>query len=124
MSYIYKDVSSLENQPKVGTRQCVALIREFANAPPASTWKQGAQVVGNSTIKKGTAIATFVRGRYHNLSSGNHAAFFLGFAPNGFWVMDQWKNDSDKPLISSRLIRARRVGANPGDNANAYSVIE
>lgn len=78
MSYIYSDVSDLENKPKVGTLQCVALIRHYTNAPPSSAWKQGAAVMDNSTIRKGTAIATFIKGRYPNMATGNHAAFFMG----------------------------------------------
>jgi len=124
MSYIYKDVSKLEAKPKVGTFQCVALIRRFTNAPPASTWLQGEQVMGNANIQKGTAIATFVDGKYPNLSAGNHAAFFLRFSAGGIWVMDQWKNSRDKPLISSRFIKVKPPGFDASNNASAYSIIE
>ena len=35
-------------------------------------------MLGNSLIRKGTAIATFVNGRYANHSYGNHAAIDMG----------------------------------------------
>lgn len=123
MSYIYRDVSSLEAKPKVGTQECVALIREYTGAPHSSAWRPGAAVLDNMNIEKGTAIATFVKGRYPNAKTGNHAAFFLRFDPQGFWIMDQWRNNKSKKTISSRLIRVA-PNRSASDNAAAYSIIE
>lgn len=75
MSYIYSKVDDLDAQPVVGSHQCVALVQIYAGAPATTTWKSGAPVVGNKSLKKGTAIATFVNGRYPNKGHGNHAAF-------------------------------------------------
>lgn len=128
MSYIYPKVDELQEQPLVGSHQCVALIQIYAGAPVTSAWRPGLSVVGNRTLKKGTAIATFVNGRYPNRSHGNHAAFFVRAAGNGIWIIDQWVN-KDKKTISQRFISSRgknKQGAfiRASDNADAYSVIE
>lgn len=128
MPYIYTRVDHLEEHKKVGTMQCVALIQEYTGAGVTASWRQGAAVLGNRAILKGTAIATFDRGRYPNQAHGNHAAFFLRHGPNGFWVMDQWAA-STKKTVSSRYISSKgRLGngtfRNPSDNADAFSIIE
>jgi len=98
------------------------------NAGITAKWREGASVLGNKTILKGTAIATFVRGHYANHAHGNHAAFFLRHGPSGFWIMDQWA-DAKKLLVSSRFISSqgkRRDGTfiRSSDNADAFSIIE
>lgn len=128
MSYMYLKVDELKDKPVVGSHHCVALVQLYGGAPVTTAWRQGAVVVGNSELQKGTAIATFVNGRYPNHSHGNHAAFFLRAEPGGIWVMDQWK-DEKKTSISPRFIRARgqtRSGKflQASDNADAYFVIE
>lgn len=128
MSYTYGKVDELENEPVVGSRQCVALVQQYAGAPITSAWKQGAAVLGNRMLKKGTAIATFVNGRYPNRSHGNHAALFIRQIGSGIWIMDQWKNEN-KTRISLRLIPSRGKDKQgkfirPSENAEAYSVIE
>jgi len=128
MSYTYAKVDELEGKPVVGSHHCVALVQLYGGAPVTHAWRQGDTVVGNPKMAKGTAIATFVNGRYPNNSHGNHAAFFLREVPGGIWVMDQWK-DKKKVSISSRFIRAlgqSKSGAylRPSDNADAYAVIE
>ncbi len=85
MSYIYSKVDELEGQPVVGSHHCVALVQNYGGAPVTTAWEQGAPVMGNARLAKGTAIATFVKGRYPNHSHGNHAAFFLRAAPGGMW---------------------------------------
>lgn len=132
MPAIYSQVLSLENTKKVGTKECVALVQQFApEAGPTIAWKEGEPVFGNKDIAPGTAIATFVKGRYPNRHHGNHAAFFLARAVNGFWVMDQWRDDDEKPVVSKRLIRtkgkkqlANGTWPDGGNNAYAYSIIE
>lgn len=132
MPYVYSKILELQNTNKVGTKECVALIRKFTCAVgPTNVWKEGESVLGNRDIKPGTAIATFVKGVYPSLSHGNHAAYFIEQAVDGFWVIDQWRDDVKKPLISKRLIRSKSKkqlanGRWPGggDNAYAYSIIE
>jgi hypothetical protein len=128
MTYVYLDARKLENEEKVGDAECVALIRHYTRAPATRLWKVGETVVGNKALVAGTAIATFVDGKWPNKHTGNHAAFYLGQVSNGIYVMDQW-NRADKKTISSRFIY--RLGKNkdgsfirPSDNADAFSVIE
>lgn len=128
MSYTYGKVDELENSKMVGNHQCVALVREYAGAPVTLAWKQGDAVLGNRLLKKGTAIATFVNGKYGNRSRGNHAAFYLGQVAGGILVMDQWKNKTDK-LVTSRTIRSKGTNdkgeyIQSSDNADAFFVIE
>ncbi|MRX08436.1 BPSL0067 family protein [Pseudoduganella sp. FT25W] len=128
MSYVYSKVDDLEGEKKVGTHQCVALVQHYTNAGPASGWRQGEAVFGNHLIRKGTAIATFNKGRYPNQKHGNHAAFFVRQAVDGIYVMDQWK-DGRKTSISERFLES--LGKNkdgsfkdPSNNADAFYVIE
>ena len=128
MSYLYEKIDELVGKPVVGTHQCVALVQQFAGAPVTAAWREGEAVLGNKMLKKGTAIATFVNGRYPNHSHGNHAAFFVKAFGNGIWIIDQWKNDL-KTRISLRFIVAKgrnRQGKflRPSESADAYSVIE
>jgi hypothetical protein len=128
MAYIYERVEELDESPMVGTQQCVALVRFYANAPATFAWKEGARVMGNMYIKPGTAIATFVNGRYQNNSTGNHAAFYLRPGAGGIYVVDQWKNKPDGK-VSTRFIPALGKDKHgkfirPSNNADAYSIIE
>lgn len=128
MPYIYSEADELEDEPVVGTRQCVALVQRYAGAPVTSAWRQGEAVLGNRNLSKGTAIATFVDGRYPNHSHGNHAAFFIKASGDGIWIIDQWKSES-KTTISSRFLKPRGKNKQgryirPSENAEAYSVIE
>jgi len=128
MPYTYSKVDDLENTPQVGSHQCVALVQHYAKTPVTSAWRQGEHVIDSKDLKKGTAIATFVNGRYPRQPHGNHAAFFLSHAANGIWIMDQWKNEK-KTTVSSRFI-PRRGQTKSGtyvrasDNADAFFVIE
>jgi hypothetical protein len=107
----------------------VALIQWYTRAPKAALWHEGAKVRGNLALAKGTAIATFVEGRYPNRPHGNHAAFYLRQDSSGIWVMDQWADNQKKPAISARPIKfcsktACEAGPLLSDDADAYSVIE
>lgn len=126
MTYVYAEAEGLVGLPTVGTKQCVALIKAFADTPPSSLWKEGAAVRGNTTLKKGTAIATFVDGRYQNSGSGNHAAFYISQDATGILVVDQWS--------TSGTIRERRLlflgkdkdgrFTRASNNGDAFSVVE
>nr|WP_286159349.1 BPSL0067 family protein [Janthinobacterium sp. HH01] len=83
MPYTYSKVDDLEGEERVGTHQCVALVQHYTSAGPTVGWTQGEAVLGNQLVKKGTAIATFVKGRYPNHSHGNHAALFVRQGTNG-----------------------------------------
>jgi hypothetical protein len=128
MSYIYDEIDALENTELVGSHQCVALVQHYARAPQSTLWKAGGTVKGNLLIAKGTAIATFVDGKYPSHASGNHAAFFVSQDAGGIWIMDQWNNLERKPKVSKRYILSRgkkdNSYINPSNNADAYSIIE
>ncbi|MTW10229.1 BPSL0067 family protein [Pseudoduganella eburnea] len=127
MPYRYDQVEQLEKHELVGNEQCVAVVQVFAGAPVTANWRQGEAVVGNRLLRKGTAIATFVDGRYPNRPHGNHAALYLRQGIGGIHVMDQWKTKKSHQ-ISSRCIPSLRKDKNgnyvsPSDNADAFFVI-
>lgn len=130
MPHVYTAVDSLAGHELVGNGDCVDLVKEYApglRGLRASQWRPGENVTEASNLKRGTAIATFVNGRYPNNETGQHAAFFLKHAGAAIWVMDQWKNDKNKPRVSKRLIYpGGPVSANSrlSNNASAFYVIE
>jgi hypothetical protein len=128
MSYVYPDVDTLPGLPAIGSQQCVALVEYYAKAPaPAATcWREGAAVKGSQTLAKGTAIATFVDGRYPSLPTGNHAALYVSQDMTGVWVVDQYFGSNG---IHKRLLRFKGKLPNggyvdPSNNGDAFSVIE
>ena len=128
MSYVYQKAAELKGKPVVGSRQCVALLQKYAGASTASNWRQGEVVFGNAMLKAGTAIATFVKGRYPNQNHGNHAALYVSQAIDGIYIADQWKAKG-KTMISVRLIRSlgkdkKGNYVHASDNADAFFVIE
>jgi hypothetical protein len=84
----------------------------------------------DTTIRKGTAIATFIKGRYRNPVTGNHAVLYISQDAHGIWAMDQWQDDLSKPRVSKRYLRKRggmrADGSYPdaSNNAEAFSVIQ
>jgi len=126
MSEVFSGVGSLEGLPKEGNGECVTLVKNHTSVGWTGNWRQGDPVVGNNNLAQGTAIATFVNGRYPNQSHGNHAALYMGQVSSGIYVMDQWRS---KPKIGKRFLR--RLGKdsqgnfiNPSNNADAFFVIE
>lgn len=83
MPYIYPNVRNLDGEPKVGDFECVALIRHYTNAPSAASWHEGEKVLGNKKILPGTAIATFVNGRWPGLPKEIIPPFIWGRYPMG-----------------------------------------
>ena len=107
----------------VGNGQCVALLKALTGAPALSLWRKGGDVsdlVAKACIAEGTAIATFMDGRYLNLNYGNHAAIFVREVGVYLEVFDQYKGAMPK-------LRRIRFGL-PEDvsrvkRAEAYSVV-
>lgn len=126
MSYIYSDVDSLDGIALVGSHQCVALVQVYAKAPQTTKWTQGVHVKGDVNIAKGTAIATFVSGKYP--THRRHAALYISQDASGNWVMDQWAGDPAKPTVSKRKLRFKGESASgyndPSNNGDAMYVIE
>jgi hypothetical protein len=138
MPFVYNDVGALDKEPPpppaVGDGSCVALIKHYVPGLknlPTSAWRAGGNVLElGDKVARGTAIATFVNGRYPNNSHGNHAAIVLKVMKSGIWVVDQWRA---REGISARLIsippprqQYNQDGSfrNPSDNALAFYVIE
>ncbi|MEM8712184.1 MAG: BPSL0067 family protein [Planctomycetota bacterium] len=103
----------------VANGSCVRFVQVAARVPHTSTWKEGKKVRGGN-IPTGTAIATFVAGRYPNRPSGNHAAILISENADGLLVWDQWKG---RP-VGKRLIRFRGDDPDLSNNGDAFSVIE
>jgi hypothetical protein len=134
MPHVLKAPKSLINLPLVGGGDCVDLIKEKVpgmRGRPASTWREGKRVEPGTPIAPGTAIATFVNGKYPiGAHTGQHAAIFIAYAGSAIWVIDQWKK---KKVIDMRPIRPvlrgdkRRPDGtyfDASNNAAAFSVIE
>jgi hypothetical protein len=132
MSYSVADVMSLEKTDLVGSHECVALVQIKAGAPHTSMWAEGEKVRGNLLLRPGTAIATFVNGKYQSHAHGNHAALYIKQDAGGIYLMDQWNDRSAKPkktTVSSRYIqffgKDKHGNYNsPSNNGDAFSVIE
>lgn len=128
MAHIYGLVDSLQNKDQVDGGECVALVKKYAHLGATATWRQGRKVLGDKSIHKGTAIATFVHGRYPASSSMNkHAAFYLGQDDYYIYVMDQWKKKktiSSRPLPRKGGIRSDGTYPDASNNAEAFYVIE
>lgn len=128
MSYVYREAIHLVGKKVIGNGQCVELVKKYVNVGTTVGWKEGAAVVGNTALHEGTAIATFVNGRYLSRPHGNHAAFFVREALGGIYVIDQWKS-KDKKEIGQRFLKSKGKNADgsyrdPSNNADAFSVIE
>jgi hypothetical protein len=123
--YVYADVEALKDTDKVDGGQCVALVQHYAGAPVTSTWKEGAAVKGQTLLAKGTAIATFIGGKYPNKAHGNHAALYISQDATGITVMDQW---TKKKKVGPRILRFQGKDKNgnfidASNNGDAFSVI-
>lgn len=98
-------------------QECVSFTKAVSGTPCTACWREGLPVVGNS-IPPGTAIATFVNGRYPQANVAENSGIYLYPGPNGIIMIDQWPDN---------LARARevRTGGGPGrsNDANAYSII-
>ena len=123
MSYRYSSAAQLAGEKWVGSHECVALVQQFAKAPTTLHWKEGSKVRGASDLGAGTAIATFVNGKYGNRRTGNHAALYLSQDKGGIWVIEQYRNIKDG-LIAKRYIPFRGGQGSASNDGDAYSVIE
>jgi hypothetical protein len=129
MPHVYRDARKLDGNEKMGDMECVYLIKHYTGLGWTATWREGEKVVGNRNVAEGTAIATFVDGKWPARATGNHSAFYLGQVSNGIYVIDQWPNMDSKKKISKRFIYRRGKDKNgnyirPTENADAFSIIE
>jgi len=126
MPYLYESAESLAKLPAVGTKQCVALVKQYAGTQPSSLWREGEAVKGNLLLRKGTVIATFVAGRYPNHGTGNHAAFYITQDAAGIVVVDQWRSSGTIRKRTLPFLGKESSGnfINPSNNGDAFSVVE
>ena len=110
--------------PDVSGTQCVSFLK--ATIPGLSgkstlMWIQGDDVKKGVDLDSGTAIATFVNGKYPQNATG-HAAVYLGQNDFGIQVLDQWATQGK---VLKRTIRWTPL--KKGDivnDATAFSVIK
>jgi hypothetical protein len=144
MPHLYTDVDKLNNQPPVGTGSCVDLIKIYVPGLKSRTthsWKPGENVMeafkAGKTFPRGTAIATFIGGRYPQADrpgeSTRHAALLLDVQQSGILVMDQFPSRLRRRNIEKRFIaipprwvqpHTDGTPRNAGNNALTFHVIE
>lgn len=147
MPYVYHGAVFLEGTPKVGGGECARLVQHLLPwVGHTSLWRPGENVVdvlaSGRQIPEGTAIATFVNGRYPT-SGHRHAALYLGAVTGctadprtrrctllAVSMMDQW-NSRPGAAVRKKTISSRPVqpyGKNApwplSDNASVFYIIE
>lgn len=106
-----------------GRTECVQLLKSLLSAPRTTFWKEGRRLKQYfADIKPGTAIATFVHGRYpQGGGHGKHAAIFVRATQTGIYVIDQFAGQVE---VAERFIPwhhpSDRRAAN---NAVSYSTV-
>lgn len=147
MPFRYWGWFTLNEMLKVDTGECARLIQMYIpQLGHTSTWKPGARVVDilerGGKIESGTAIATFVKGRYP-IAGHRHAAFYESPVRSvtgsimGIVVLDQWnptpnpqRPGDSRPTIKRRSIYRLGKMLSDGnfprisDNAEAFYLIE
>ena len=99
----------------IGAGHCVEFVKAAAGVPRTAAWREGAEVRGNPSIARGTAIATFEADGSYTSETGNHAAIYLHQDHRGIWVYDQWQGQP----VHQRLIRFEGgSGAKRGSKSN------
>ena len=122
MPYIAKN-GFANTSEAVGNGECVTLVKALTGAPASSLWREGAKVtelLASGDLAEGTAIATFINGRYRNWPHGNHAAIFVRSVPGGIEVFDQWHRHAPE----LRTIKFGRPGSGVAQRPELYSVVE
>jgi hypothetical protein len=120
MPHILKNPEKYIGHGLVGEGNCVDLIKgtiDDLKERSTATWKPGELVLASKDLKKGTAIATFLCGRYpQDGVTGKHAAIFLRYwgkpNPDGTYnsilVLDQWKSRGN--AMTRELRKTGRTG--------------
>jgi hypothetical protein len=106
-----------------GHTECVEFIKQTLGAPYTGAWKEGTKVKkGDTDIASGTAIATFIDGKYPQTGdTGKHAAIYLGQNDQGLQVLDQWRAQG---MVKPRTIHWISASADLSNHGDAFSVIE
>jgi hypothetical protein len=130
MYFVCKDPDSYLTKV-VGDGQCAVFVQVAAGAPTHLAWKEGKKIKKlDAPLPKGTAIATFIDGKYPSHTHGNHAAIYVGQNAEGLQVYDQWcKKDKLTGKIEYQPVHPRTIYFSHthgllSNNGNAFSVIE
>lgn len=110
-----------------GDGSCAALVQHHTRVGETTNWREGIIVKGNDAkIKKGTAIATFVDGKYPNKATGNHAGFYVNQDNKGITVVEQFKGLPKPQQRHVAFIGKNEDGTfkDLSNNGDAFSVIE
>lgn len=116
--WIIKDFEKLEGEV-VGSGQCPAICQSHGGMPHSSQWIEGPKVKGKTDLPSGTAIATFINGKYPSKSHGNHVAIYISQDAKGITVFDQWVG---RPA-GYRVILFKKGSGDPSNDGDAFSVI-
>ena len=110
--------------PLTARTECVAFVQAVIPGIPSTIgWKAGkALTQGERLIAAGTAIATFVDGKYPGPGKDKHAAIYLGQDSLGIQVLDQWASQGKVLKRTIRWVVA--AGAKIQNDATKYAVIE
>ena len=119
----YVDVSTI-SEIVVSTGSCASLVQHYTRVGPTKNWREGEAVRNNSKIKRGTAIATFVNGRYPNEVHDNHAALYVSQDSTGIRVVDQWEGREAGERIMPFKGSKDGQWIDPSNNGDAMSIIE
>ena len=144
MPFVYQNITALQNKPQVENGECVRLVQHFLpNVGHTTTWRPSERVIDvlerGGQIASGTAVATFVNGRYPTVGH-KHAGLHDGVVNSctgsasssrcsvmGVVLMDQWRA---KAFITRRTVWKRGKIQSNGDfpdisnNAEALYIIE
>jgi len=107
-----------------GNTECVEFIKQTLGAPQTAAWREGTKFKKGTLIAPGTAIATFVNGKYPQAgNTGKHAAIYVGQNGAGIQVLDQWASQG---MVLPRTIFwiPRTPHPSPSNDSTAFSVIE
>lgn len=110
-----------------GNTECVEFIKQTLNAPESAIWREGVKIIKLASgvqdmVAKGTAIATFISGRYpQHGNTGKHAAIYLGQNAEGIQALDQWRAQG---RVLPRTIPWQPRSPGLSNDGKAFSVIE
>jgi len=110
--------------PLTQKTECVAFLQATIPGMKATNlWTEGKKVEkGDLTILAGTAIATFVDGKYPGPGKDKHGAIYIGQDAVGIIVLDQWAGQGK---VLKRTIRwSVPEGTKIQNDGTKYSVIE
>ncbi len=124
----YVEVNTIPDisETLVSNGSCAGLVQHYTQVGHTSNWKEGEIVRSNATIRKGTAVATFVNGKYPNNEHGNHAALYVSQEASGVWVVDQWETLTKPGKRKLAFLGKNADGSykDPSNNGDSLSIIE